>query len=288
MTAGAALTAVVLAGCGAAMAPQQPIPLASAWHPGLFVDGYGPAGLGPSPTASASASTSASATTSGGAAATGSPTPAASDSTLEDPTQRTLATVLLQPTDVPSGLTVALDDQGTSLAQPSLTYCSGSYTSESGREARRRSVVESTTGARTGIVTEAVLYSTVAAADAALDELRSVSGACPSPRTVTSGTTKLTFTVVPSSDVDVSGYVPDADRLLVSTTVDDGTGTPYRVTRLWQQRGRVLVGLYYSGETIAAGSTATFTSTDLSNVKLLGSTLAERLDALDPAVVGTA
>ena len=279
MTAVAALAAVALAGCGTAVPPQQPIPLASAWHPGLFVDGYGPAGLGPSPTASA--------TTSDAAATTGSPTPTAADSTLDDPTQRTLATVLLQPGDVPTGLRVVLDDQGTSLSQPSLTYCSGSYTSESGREARRRSVVESTAGARTGIVTEAVLYTTVGAADAALAELRTVSGACPSPRTVQSGTTKLTFTVVPSSDVDASGYVPDADRLLVSTTVDDGTGTPYRVTRVWQQRGRVIVGLYYSGETIAAGSTATFTSTDLSNVKLLGSTLAERLDALDPAVVGT-
>jgi hypothetical protein len=280
MTAGAMLAALALAGCGAAAAPQQPIPLASAWHPGLFVDGYGPAGLGPSPTASP--------TTSGGAASTGSPAPAASDTTLEDPTQRTLATLLLQPSDVPTGLTVVLDDQGTSLAQPSLTYCSNAYTSESGREARRRAVVESTTGARTGIVTEAVLYSTVADADAALAELRTVSGDCPSPRTVTSGTTTLTFTVVPSTDIDASGYVPDADRLLVSTTVDDGTGAPYRVARLWQRRGRVMVGLYYSGATIPAGSTATFTGTDLSNVKLLGSTLAERLDALDPAVAGTA
>ena len=93
--------------------------------------------------------------------------------------------------------------------------------------------------------------------------------------------------MVSNGDVDASGFVPEADRVMVSTTVDDGTGSPYRVTRLWQRRGRVLVGLYYSGATIAAGSTATFTAQDLGNVKALGSTLALRLDALDPAVVGT-
>ena len=278
------LGVVVLAGCGTA-APQQPIPLASAWHPGLFVDGYGAAGLGPSPTASSSGGASTVGSSTGAAA---SPSPSASDTSLEDPTQRTLATVLLQPSDVPSGLHVALDDQGTSLSQPSLTYCGGAYPSESGREARRRTVVENAAGQSTGIVTEAVLYATVPDADAAMAELRSVSSSCPSPRTVASGTTTLTFTVVPSTDVDVSGFVPDADRVLVSTTVDDGTGAPYRVTRVWQRRGRVLVGLYYSGDTIASGSTSTFTATDLSNVKVLGSTVAGRLDALDAAVVGSA
>jgi hypothetical protein len=269
--------AVVLSGCGASTPPQQPIPLASAWHPGLFVDGYGPAGLGPTPTASPSASTTGSTTAS----------PTASDTSLTDPTQAMLATLLLQAGDVPSGLKVVLDDQGSSLSVATLTYCAGSYASESSRQARRRDVVETTAGVRTGIATEAVLYATAADAEAALSELRGVSSSCPSPRTVTSGSSKLVFTAVPSTDVDATGFVPDADRVMVSTTVDDGTGAPYRVTRLWQRRGRVLVALYYSGATIAAGSTATFTTQDLGNVKALGTTLAQRLAALEPAVVAT-
>jgi hypothetical protein len=280
VTAAALVGAVVVSGCGAGTPPQQPIPLASAWHPGLFVDGYGPSGLGPTPTASPSASTS-------GSSAAGSASPAASDTSLADPTQAMLQTLLLGAGDVPSGLKVVLDDQGASLSVATLTYCAGSYASESSRQARRRSVVETTAGQRTGIATEAVLYAKAADAEAALSELRDVSASCASPRTVTSGASKLVFTVVPSSDVDAGGFVPDPDRVMVSTTVDDGTGAPYRVTRLWQRRGRVLVALYYSGATIAAGSTATFTTQDLGNVKALGSTLAERLGALEPAVVAT-
>lgn len=269
-TAGAAL----LGGCGVLgrEAAQTPIPLSSAWHPGLFVDGYGPSGLGPSPTATASGSAA--------------PSAAPSDSTLADPTQAALASVLLRAGDLPTGLTLALDVDGTSLAKPSLTYCSVAYPSEAQREARRRQVVQTTSGTGTGLATEAVLYRTAADAAAALDELRAAAAACPSPRRVTSGTSTLTFTAVPSSDVDTTGLVPETDRVMASSTVDDGTGAPYRLTRLWQRRGRVLVGLYYSGATIAPGSSATFTATDLSNVRALGDTLAERLDALDPAVVG--
>ena len=278
------LTALALAGCGARAVPQQPIPLASAWHPGLFVDGYAPAGLGPTPIASASSGATPTASSSPTARASASP----SDTTLTDPTQATLQTVVLQQADVPSTLKVVIDDKGTSLSVPSLTYCAGSYPSESAREARRRTVVESASGAQTGIATEAVLYEKASDAAAALSELRSVAATCASPRKVTSGGSTLTFTVVPSTDVDAGGFVPDADRVMVSTTVDDGSASPYRLTRLWQVRGRVLVGLYYSGAPIASGATSTFTTQDLGNVKALGSTLAQRLDALDPAVVGTA
>ena len=287
-TVGVLVGAVALTGCGTGAAPQQPIPIASAWHPGLFVDGYGAAGLGPTPTASVGAASSGAAST--GTASPGSAVsvgPSASDTSLSDPTQATLEKLLLQQADVSSGLKVALDDNGASLSVATLAYCAGTYSSESAREARRRTVVDTSAGLFTGIASEAVLYNHVADATTALTELRAVAAACPSPRTATTGSTRITFTVVPSSDVDTSGFVPEADRVLVSTTVDDGTGSPYRVTRLWQRRGRVLVGLYYSGAAIAAGSSATFTAQDLAQVKALGDRLAERLDALDPAVVGT-
>ena len=240
------LAALVLVGCGGPVAvTATPIPVASAWHPGLFVQGYGPAGLGPSPSA-----------------------------TALDATQQTLATVGLQPADFGSGLTVALATNGTSLTVHSLSYCSGAYPSESARQARRRVLATTQTGTDAGVASEAVYYRTPAAAAAALAQLRLAAGSCPSPRTTTAGGQTATLTLVPSDDVDVSGLVPADERLVVSTNVDPGAGAPFRITRVWQVRGRVLVALVYT----SASTTAT--TQELSDIALLAGRIAGRLDAL--------
>jgi hypothetical protein len=258
-TAAGATTALVaaltLSACGGQVAlTATPIPVASAWHPGLFVEGYGPAGLGPS----------------------------ASASPL-DTTQQALQGVGLQAFDVGNGLTVALATNGTALSVHSLSYCSADYPSESERQARRRMVATTSSGADAGVVTESVYYRTAAAASAALTQLRAADEACPSPRTATAGTESATLTLVPSDDVDTSGLVPADHRLLVSTTVDPGTGAGdvYRVTRVWQVRGRVLVALVYTSAAASA------TPQELQDVALLASRVAGRLDDLKSDVVGT-
>jgi hypothetical protein len=246
---------MALSACSGQVAvTSTPIPVASAWHPGLFVAGYGPAGLGPS----------------------------ASASPL-DTTQQALEGVGLQPVDVGTGLTVALATDGTSLTVHSLTYCSGAYASESDRQARRRTVATTSSGADAGVVTEAVYYRTAAAASAALKQLRVADEGCTSPRTATSGGQTATLTLVPSDDIDTSGLVPADHRLLVSTTVDPGTGagTSYRATRIWQVRGRVLVALVYTSVS------ATATAQELHDIALLASRVAGRLDALKSDVAGT-
>ena len=251
---GAGAAALVLAACaGPGAAPAQtPIPLESAWRPGLLVDGYGPVGIGPSPTQSA-------------------PTDAA---------QEALAAVSLQQSDFGTGLTVALAADGTSLAKPSLAYCEGTFTSESGREARRRTVV--TPAGSRDISTEAVYYRTLADADTALSEMRAAAAACPAHRTATAGDQTLTLDLVADPGIDTSGLVPEAQRVVIATDVDGGSGTPaYRLTRIWQQRGRVLVGLFYGS------ATTTFTDQDRSDVALLSSGIAEHLDALSSEVTGT-
>ena len=250
----AVVAALTLSACGGQVAvTATPIPVASAWHPGLFVAGYGPAGLGPS----------------------------ASASPL-DTTQQALEGVGLQPIDVGTGLTVALATDGTSLAVHSLTYCSGAYPSESDRQARRRMVATTSSGADAGVATEAVYYRTAAAASAALMQLRVADEGCASPRQATSGSQTATLTVVPSDDIDTSGLVPADHRLLVSTTVDPGTGAgTYRATRVWQVRGRVLVALVYTSVSAPA------TSQELHDIALLASRVAGRLDALKSDVAAT-
>jgi hypothetical protein len=261
-TAGVAVLGIVaaltLSSCGGhVVVTATPIPVSSAWHPGLFVEGYGPSGLGPSPTGTASAS-------------------------ALDVTQQTLASVGLQPADFGNGLSVALASNGTALSVHSLSYCSADYPSESDREARRRMVAATTSGTEAGVVSEAVYYRTASAAGAALMQLRVADEACPSPRTTTAGNQTATLTVVPSDDVDVSGLVPADHRLIVSTTVDPGAaaGGPYRVTRVWQVRGRVLVALFFTS------SSSTATTRDLSDMALLAARIATRLDALKSDVAG--
>lgn len=252
---GVALVLALSACGGQVTVATTPIPAASAWHPGLFVEGYGPAGLGPSVSASPL-----------------------------DPTQTALDAVGLRAGDFGNGLTVALAANGTSLSVHSLSYCSADYPSEADREARRRMLATTAKGEDAGVVTEAVSYRTAAAATAALAQLKAADQACPSPRTTTAGAQTATLTIVPSDDVDVSGLVPADHRLLVSTTVDPGTGAAdvYRVTRVWQLRGRVLVALVYT----SAGATAT--TQDLSDIALLANRIASRLDALNSDATGSA
>lgn len=247
--------ALALASCGSGTSAQQPVPVSSAWRPALFAEGYGPTGLGPSP----------------------------SDSTLADPDQSRLAAVGIQQADLPSTLKVSLPADGTSLGVASLAYCNGTFASESARVARRHTVVLPASSVP-GVASEVVYYRTVQDATIALSELRTVAENCPAHRTSTNGSTSLTLDVVPVPDLDTTGLVPSDRRLVVATTVasTDGSGTPYLLLRVWQQRGRVLAGLLYS-----AASTE-FTDSDRSNVHLLSSEVASRLDALPDSFTGSA
>lgn len=247
--------ALALGACAAPAPPQQPVPVASAWRPALFVDGYGPVGLGPTP----------------------------QDPTLADPDQSRLATVGLQQSDLPTSLTVALGTDGTSLEGASLSYCDGTFASESARIARRHTVVKPD-GTVPAVASEAVYYKTVQDAATGLSELRGAASACPSHRVVTDGTVQLAFDVVADDGVDLTGLAPADRRVVIATDVtpQSGTTAAYRLVRVWQQRGRVLVGVFYS-----AGST-TFTDDDRANLHLLTAGAAGRLDALPTSFTGTA
>jgi hypothetical protein len=196
-----------------------------------------------------------------------------------DPVQQALASVSLQQSDFGTGLTVQLATDGTSLDQASLAYCGAAFPSESARDARRRTTVVPSSDV--DVSSEAVYYRSPDDGAAALTQLRAAARACPTHRTATSGTQTLVLDVVPSDAVDLTGLVAEPDRLVVATTIDTGSGTPYRLTRVWQQRGRVLVGVFYGG------ATAAFTDSDRSNLHVLTSGVAEHLGALTTSFTGT-
>jgi hypothetical protein len=264
---------VLLSGCAdgerAREAQQSPLPLAGTWRAGLFVQGYGPQGLAPSATASPSASGSASGS-------------ASSDPSLTDPQQRILAPLGLVAADVTNGYRVDLAPRGTSLMEKTLAFCGKDYPSEEAREARRRSVVVAPDGSQPGVLTEAVLYTTPKAAAAALDELRAATRACdPAAPLDTDGDgTAVTITQTGTDGVDVRGFVPPSDRVLIATTLTE-TKTKATATfiTLYQVRGRVLVALYLQH---ADGSA--FSAQDIGDLHALGVGIAKRLASLDAAV----
>jgi hypothetical protein len=251
---GLVVVALALASCASSGAAQAPVPVSSAWRPALFAEGYGPTGLGPSP----------------------------SDSTLADPDQSRLAGVSIVQSDLPSSLKVSLPTDGTSLDVASLSYCGGTFASESARLARRHTIVVPQSSIP-GVASEAVYYRTVQDATIALSELRTVADGCPAHRTSSDGTTTLVFDKVAAPALDATGLEPGERRLVIATNVSsqDGKATPYLLLRVWQQRGRVLVGLLYSG------ASTEFTDSDRSNVHLLAASMAGRLDALPAAFTGS-
>jgi hypothetical protein len=258
---------VLLSGCAdgerTREAQQSPLPLAGTWRAGLFVQGYGPQGLAPSSTASPSAS-------------------ASTDPSLSDPQQKILAPLGLVQADVTNGYRVDLAAKGTSLMEKTLAFCGKDYPSEEAREARRRSVLVGPDGQLPGVLSEAVLYTTPKAAAAALDELRAATRSCDAavPLDTDGDGVAVTITQTGTDGIDVRGFVPPSDRVLIATTLTE-TKTKASATfiTLYQVRGRVMVALYFQNPDGAA-----FTAAELGDLHALGVGIAKRLASMDAAV----
>jgi hypothetical protein len=271
----AALVVFALSGCADGSKvrelQQSPLPLAGTWRAGLFVEGYGPQGLGPQVAATPTPTGSGSATT-------------GTDSTLDDPMQAILAPLGLTAADVTNGYRVDLVEAGTDLMKPTLGFCAKDYPSEEAREARRRLVLVGPSGETPGILSESVLYTTPKAAARALDELRTATATCDATEPLDSGRSKLTITQTPITGIDLSGFVGPSSRVVIASSMKNTTtGTSATLMTAYQVRGRVLVALYFqnaSGEAFVDEQRAAFT--------LLGQKFAARLGALDPTVADAA
>jgi hypothetical protein len=197
-----------------------------------------------------------------------------------DPSTAALASLVVKPEDVPATAEVVIFPGGVGLGQPTLDLCNGTYPSESRRAARLQDAVLDADG-RLVLSTEAVLYGDSGGTTQALAEVRSVVAACPStPVQGPPGEPAIITTFRPAPD-GAWPQTPTVTRQAYDLTTDDGTGRPRRTIAVYLQRGRALLGVYFSqpdGPQIAVEGQAT--------IEGIVALFARRLAALPPSVVG--
>ena len=185
----------------------------------MFVDGYGPQGLGPLANSSASAAPSGA-------------------------EQQTLIQLGLRDTDLGGEFSVHLLSGGDALDKPTLHFCGADYQSEYRRINRWLVGAYDTTGALTGPITDAVRYDSAQGAQSALEELRSVLKSCTPNTQVNVGGTWLTVVPKPTTDIGLTGTVPANQRAVMSEVLTDPIGgTSTLIQTIWQVQGVYLVSL---------------------------------------------
>lgn len=198
-----------------------------------------------------------------------------------DPATEALAELVVKPEDVPSTASVVVFPGGVGLGMPTLDLCNGTYPSESRRTARFQDAVLDGEG-RLVMSTEAVLYGDSGGTTQALSEARSVASACPStPVQSPVGQPSVTTTFRGPPDGDWP-QTPSVNRVAFDLTTDDGSGQPRHIIAVYLQRGRVLLGVYFSqpdGPQLAVEGQTTIP--DIVGV------FAARVAALPVSVVGT-
>jgi len=250
--AAAALCVVgALAGCGTGSAvhspiPATPIPLESSWRAGLFVDGYGPQGLGPAATSATSSA---------------------------DPVQVTLAGLGITTEDFGTGYSVKLMPDGNTLTQSSMRYCGADYPSEKNRVARRLTALYDTNNNRVGPLSDAVEYDTSEHAAAALDEVRAELTTCKAHTVVNKGEAQLVVDPQPSDGVLLTNLLPESQRAVMTQVVTEpSSGSSALIQTLWQQAGPYVVALTFEGD-----PKVPFTGTEQEEFNALGGKIANRL-----------
>jgi hypothetical protein len=207
-------------------------------------------------------------------------TPDPSQGTNNDPSAAALASLIVKPEDVPSTAQVVVFNGGIGLDQPTLDLCNGKYPSEARRAARFQDAALDDQG-RVVFGTEAVLYGDSAGTTQAFAELRSVVAACPStPVPGAAGEPAVTTKFNAAPDTNWA-KVATVNRLAYDLTSDDGAGRTTHTVAVYLQRGRALLGVYFSqpdGPQLAVEGQTTMEG--IVNV------FAKRVAALPTSVVG--
>jgi hypothetical protein len=162
-----------------------------------------------------------------------------------DPGASALAGLVVRQSDVPSDVTVAPIDGGTTVAGgATLDLCNGTFPSESQRTARLQVAADDALGDE-ALSTEAVLYRTAAGTAQAFTELRSVAANCPAAPVVSpigEPTTTTRFNAAPDSGWP---QVPTVERLAFDFVTVDQSGQANHSEAVYLRRGRVLEGIYF-------------------------------------------
>jgi hypothetical protein len=164
--------------------------------------------------------------------------PAVIDPSLVDSKQVALAKLGFRADDFSQEWTVLPMANGTTLLDPSLDLCSGTYASEKDRVERRQVMATKVGSTFSFLSTEVVKYSSAAAASAAQKELVKVLAKCQIDKGYKDSTDTLVpyeFKKLPATPTDV---VSDGNRVFVHAVIDTGA------------RARTLLGFYqFNGDT---------------------------------------
>jgi hypothetical protein len=169
--------------------------------------------------------------------------PISNDLSLSDEKQVKLAKLGFRPDDFSQEWTVLPMSGGTTLVDPSLDLCNGTFASEKNRVERRQVVAVKDRSTFSFLSTEVVKYSSIAAASAAQKQLARALAQCQADQ----GYQDATGTLVPfdfkSFKNIPAGVVTDGNRVFVHAVMDTGDRAR-TLLAFYQFNGDTLTGLY--------------------------------------------
>jgi hypothetical protein len=197
--------------------------------------------------------------------------PAISDPSLSDDKQVKLAKLGFRADDFSQEWTVLPMGGGTTLLDPSLDLCNGTFASEKDRVERRQVTATKVGSTFSFLSTEVVKYSSAAAASAAQKELVKVLAQCQADK----GYKDSTDTLVPYEFKTLknipAGVVSEGNRVFVHAVIDSGV------------RARTLLGFYqFSGDTFTGlyvMNADGFSDAQVAKWLKVAATMAQRLQA---------
>jgi hypothetical protein len=198
--------------------------------------------------------------------------PSASDPSLSEPIQKSMARYGFVSDDFASGWIVLPMARGTTLDDPTLDLCSATFKSESGRQYRRQVSANKVGSPYLFLSSEVVKYKDKSAADAALAELISNYQACVKNKggTERDGTfVDYTFTPMPQSNLEL---VPESSRVLVRAQIGKGVSAR-QLLAFYQFKGEMFTGLY-----VVKGGETGFSDAEVRRWFDAASVMAKRLD----------
>ena len=169
------------------------------------------------------------------------------DPSLDDAIQKGMSRFGFNQQDFTSEWSVLPMDRGTTLLDPTLDLCAANYNSESGREVRRQISVTKAGSPYLFLSSESVKYRSVAAANAALAELKKNYLACVANKGgIDNGTlTSYRFQELPKSN---AALLDESSRVVVRATIGIGQSAR-QLLGIYQYSGMYFTGMYL----VAAG-----------------------------------
>jgi hypothetical protein len=197
--------------------------------------------------------------------------PAVSDPSLADEKQVALGKFGFSASDFSQEWTVLPMGRGTTLDDPTLDLCNGTYASEKDR-VERRQVVASKEGTQYSFLsTEVVKYSSESAAQSAQKEIVKALAQCQIDKGFTDETGSLIHYTFSEFKNIPTGVAPEGSRVFVRATIDSGTRTR-QLLGLYQFNGAMFTGLY-----VMTASETPFTDAQVSTWLQVATTMASRL-----------